>query len=941
MQQQTILQAINSKVVDSLCLLLIALILPLFWIPTATHAETQADMAALFEQAFGKKKSPTPPQVKKQISKEIVEKISPADLAALYSQAFGKKKQNPQNKQSSDKSSNEQLNDLSELYAKAFGKTSYSTPSKITVDLRINKSVIGEVPLFSNSSGLMNEADSKIILELLEDILKDHIHKRIKQKLSAKSKVSFKTLTKLGMKAVYNSVNLSLDLFINPALRKPRVLSMRTKREVSVRDENKITAEEISAFLNMYSTVGFNSENKSKPELNVKLEGSVNLGKVVLQTSADLRRKRLSTGKTTLTYDRPEKLQRFVVGNISTGNRNFQENLELIGMRGSKEFFMKPELKIRPSGNQAFILESDSQVEVYINDRLRRRFFLNEGIYSLEDIGLYNGVNNIRVKITDEFGKITVKTSEQYYDSHLLKPELDLYSISVGYLSNRQAYIKEELKQKPILSAYYERGVTKNLTMGVDAQISPDSYLLGAEIRTSIPIGSVKHSISVSGGTNKKSGYATRFEFKPYMQRELIGLDTLSEEMLTLDTTVGKFLKSWTILGEYRSEDFSMINQRLQLDSISEISKKIKGRLHTQFSLNLFDNWRGTLNLGVSEYYNADRSLTANIAAIKTFNNGVRISLGARLDSNEDASMNLQLTIPLDREERRSRKHLEFLANGRDKSYSSKLSLSPTSFVGRNSLAGSLEYYHDEESNNAKLALSYRDSKYETSLQARSFQSLNNDNGDTQNLTLGFNTSFACVGSRCGSSYPIHDSFALVSGPSNQSAPIAINDGHGKFTYSDENNTGLPDNYTTLIPKKGVYAVVPLESYRYQSINIDESTLPNGYDSEKTEFEMFPRYHQGFIVKAGGEPETIVDGVLIDKTKKLLAYKGGQWVPMVDDAKTIAFFSNKVGRFRLPSVPAGRYKLELFDYPEMEDISIVVPDKKGQVHDIGSIVVIQ
>ena len=941
MKQQTTNQAIKSNFAASFTLLLITLTLFLFSVSSPAQAETEAEMAALFQQAFGKNKSPPPAPVKKVVSKEKVEAVSSADLTALYSQAFGNKKSNTQSKQSLDKTPKAESEDLSALYAKAFGKRGVTTPSKISVDLRINKSVIGEIYLFSNKQGKIDKTETQAILDLLEDVLKEHIHKRIKQKLSANSKVSFKTLTKLGMKAVYNSVNLSLDLQINPALRKPRVLSLRTKRKVSVRDENKITAEEISAFLNMYSTVGINSENKNKPELKVKLEGSVNLGKVVLQTSADYRRKRLTTGKTTLTYDKPDKLQRFVVGNISTGNRNFQENLELIGMRGSKEFFMKPELKIRPSANQAFILESDSQVEVYINNRLRRRFYLNEGIYSLEDIGLYNGVNNIRVKITDEFGKVTVKTSEQYYDSHLLKPGLDLYSISVGYLSNKQAHIKEDLKQKTILSAYYEKGITKNLTMGVDAQLSPNSYLLGAELRTSIPLGSIKHSIAVSGGTYKKSGYATRFEFKPHIQRELIGLDTLNEEMLTLDTTVGKFLNSWTILGEYRSEDFSMINQQLELNNINEISKKLKGRLQTQFSLNLSDNWRGTLNIGVSDYYNSDRSLSANIAAIKTFNNGIRISLGARFDSNEDASMNLQLTVPLDREERQSRKHLEFLANSRDQSYSSKLSLSPTSFVGRNSLAGSVEYVHNEESNNSKLALSYRNPKYESSLQARSFESLKKDNSNTQSLNLGFNTSFACVGSRCGSSYPLHDSFALVEGPSNQTNPIAINDGHRKFKYSDGNDTGLPDNYTALIPNKGVYAVVPLESYRYQSINIDESTLPSGYDSEKTEFEMFPRYHQGFFVKAGGEPATIVDGVLTDKAKKTLAYKGGQWIPQAAGAKTIAFFSNKVGRFRLPSVRAGRYKLELFDYPDMEDITIVVPDKKGQVHDIGSIIVIQ
>lgn len=926
MMQQAISQTFNNKVAYSLTLLLIILTSISFMFSSSAQAANESEMAALFEQAFGKKGKTTT-------------KTDSEDLSALYTQAFGKEKGNKKPNNSSEPS-NSGSSDLIALYAKAFGKTASATPSKITVELRVNKSVIGEVPIFSSNNGGMDKAEAKTILDLLKGILKEHIHKRIKERLSVNKKVSFKALTSLGMKAVYNSVNLSLDLQINPALRKPQVLSMRTKRKVSVRDENKITAEEISAFLNMYSTVGFNSDNKNKPDVKVKLEGSINIENVVLETSATLKKQGVKIGRTTLTYDRPEKLQRFVVGNISTGNRNFQENLELIGLRASKEFFMKPELQIRPSANQAFILESDSQVEVYINDRLRRRYHLNEGIYSLEDIGLYNGVNNIRVKITDEFGKITIKTSEQYYDSHLLKPELELYSISVGYLSNRQAHIREELEHKPIFSAYYERGITKNLTMSFDAQMSPSSYLLGAEIRTSVALGSIKHSIAVSGGTSNKTGYATRFEFKPYIQRELIGLDTLSEDMLGLDTTVGRFLNSWTISGEYRSEDFSMINQQLKHDNINDISKKLKGRLQTQFSVNLSDDWRGSLNIGISDYYDSEKAVSANISATKAFNNGIRISLGAKLDSNDDTSINLQLTIPLDREERRSRKHLEFLVNSKDESYSSKLSYSPTSFVGKNSLAGSVEYSHNQENNNAKLDLQYRDSKFETSLSARHFQDLKNNSANSQRLNLGFNTSFACIGTQCGSSYPINDSFALVTGPSNQDNPIAINNGHESFRYSDENDSNLPDNYTALIPDKGAYAVVPLESFRYQNINIDESTLPNGYDSDKTEFEVFPLYHQGFLVKAGGEPATIVDGTLVNKANKPLAYKGGQWIPLANEAETVAFFSNKVGRFRIPSFPAGNYKLELFDYPDMEEVSIVVPDLKGQVHDIGSIVVI-
>ena len=513
--------------------------------------------------------------------------------------------------------------------------------------------------------------------------------------------------------------------------------------------------------------------------------------------------------------------------------------------------------------------------------------------------------------------------------------------MSVGYLSNQQAVKNNKLENKPIFSGYYQRGITKSLTMSLDAQISPNSYLLGAEAITSVPFGSLKNSIAVSGGSDKSTGFATRFEFKPNIQRQVIGLDTLNEDMLRLDTTVGKFVNSWTISGEYRSEDFSMLNQDNALllsrfDDEQHRNKKLKARIQTHFGFDLTQKWRGNLSLSAQNYYDNKSGYTANLAAIKRFNNGVRLSVGANYDSRDDFSVSLQVSIPLSREKGRRRKDFDVLTSSKDKSIKSKFSVKPGSYVGKNSFAGSVEAIKRDKSNEQKLDLRYRHTNFETNLIARN--QLDKDNKNSQQLNIGFNTSIACVGSKCASSYPVSDSFALISGPSNQNRPIAVNNGQAKFFYSDE-NSGIPDNYTTLINKKGSTAVVPLESYRYQNINIDESTLPSGYDAEKTEFEVFPRYHQGFVVKAGGEPATSLSGELINSGHKPLGFKGGQWVPLKNKGKTIAFFSNKAGLFRVTSIPAGRYKLELFDYPDMREIIINVPDKKGGVHDVGKLII--
>lgn len=920
-----------------------------FFMASPAVAETKEELAALYAQAFGPKANNNnrKPNKDKQNKPPQVAAISPpstsqnANMAALYEQAFGQKA--PTKKPLKKTKANSQTSDLEAMYAKAFGrKAPMAAPSQVNVDLRVNEAEIGEVTVYSNKQGEMDTAKTKTLLLLLEDILKEHIYKRIQKELANKKRTPFTTLTKLGMKAEYNSVNLSLDLQIKPSLRKPRVLSMGKKSKASVRDENKITASEISAFLNMYSSLGISkTENSEDVDLKLRLESSYSMGDVVFENTTDFKDEKLNVIKTTITYDQPDKLKRFVVGSIATGNRNFQENLKLDGIRLSKEFFLDPELQIRPKGNETFLLETDSEVEVYINNQLHQRFYLDEGIYSLQDIGLYEGANNIRVRIKDEFGKVTVKSSQQFYDSHLLKPDLSLYAISVGMLSNKEAYRNNELVNKPLFSGYYQRGLTKHLTMSLDMQFSPDSYLLGAEAIASVPLGSLKQSVAVSGGKDKQAGYAARFQFKPNIKRPLIGLDTLREDTLQLDQSIGRFFTAWTLSSEVRSKEFVMLNEVAELEATQ---KRLMARVQTHFSLDLGDEWRGSLNLGVSDYYNADKSVTAALTATKRMHNGVRWSVGAHYDTEDDLSMNLQVSIPLDslgrREKHKRKKRLDLLVNSKDNSYETKLHIKPLSLYGKDSLAGSLEYRQDKSVRQQQLDLEYRDTQFGAQLTARNRSDLNNG-VNTQRLNVGFNTALACIGNECGFSRPINDSFALVSGPSNQVNPIAVKSGSNQFEYADD-DSDLPINYTGLIKGKGQRAVVPLESYRYQKINIDESTLPDGYDPEKTEFEVFPRYHQGYFIKAGGEPATIVDGILVDASQKPLAYKGGQWTPQGrqgSKGKTIAFFSNKIGRFRMPSVPAGKYKLELFDYPDMRTIVINVPNKKGAVHDVGNIVI--
>jgi outer membrane usher protein FimD/PapC len=184
-------------------------------------------------------------------------------------------------------------------------------------------------------------------------------------------------------------------------------------------------------------------------------------------------------------------------------------------------------------------------------------------------------------------------------------------------------------------------------------------------------------------------------------------------------------------------------------------------------------------------------------------------------------------------------------------------------------------------------------------------------------------------------SKPIHDSFAIVTGPENQDKDIAVIKGNANFSHSE--GKALPDHYQGLIQKNASPAVINISSYHYNTVNIDSTALPLGSDLESTEFTLKSSYKRGYLLKAGGEPGVIVDATLVDSKGKPLALKGGELIAMDSQRKPITFFTNRTGRIRLISVPPGKYQLDLFDHQKGAKQVLNIPNKIGKTHNIGKV----
>lgn len=830
------------------------------------------------------------------------------------------------NADTSDSGNNNQNALMQAMFAKAFGKKA-DVPSESNADLRINNvNYEQQVIVYSNEEKIIDQVEVKTLLIVLADVLTDDFLQKITPTLQKNKKISFAQLSELGIKTRYNSADLSLDIDIDPDLQKPRTLSLQHQSNAILRASKQLQPDDVGGYVNLYSNLT-TSAALPKPTLRLLLEGSLNIHGYVFEGTASQNGDQWTIGNMLLTYDRPDKLYRYQAGDIAMLTKGFQDNYSLKGISLNKNFFFDPKLQIKPLANSTFTLTSDSEVEVYINKKLQKRFQLVAGRYTLEDIGLQDGANNIDIKIKDAFGKITHKTTKEYYDTRLLKPDLSTFSTSFGILDDAQEEMSTPLAQQLVFSGYYQQGLYQNLTLGVDVQLNHERQLLGSEIITSNKAGRFKFNIGLSHRKKGNIGAAIRFTYQPDIK-----------DMLH-DSKLDEFIRAMSFRGEYRSPYFD----QLSTSSTTNNTPFLQAKLQSNIAFHLGERWEAGLSMGFCRNYHESNEYTATARLSKRFRHGIKWSISAEYQTSNNSSednadndlrIQTQLRIPLSRKIFSRQQDAAFDYDSRSSRLTGVYNIRRLAEVGKNSLGGEVKYIQDDNNQAINTSLNYRHQRFESRLTTQ-HSSL------SQQLNINLNSGLLCAGSNCSLSYPVNDSFALVKGPATQDKPIAIKNGFGKFNYPDNTDSDLPDNYSALINDKDSPAVILLDSYKYQRISIDEGGLPFGYDPEKTEFEFIPRYHSSFTLIAGGKPGTVVTGKLIDQDNNGMGFKGGQWKSVQENGKIIAFFTNKTGRFHLPSVPIGTYNIELFDHPTMKAIQVDIPDKQGEIHSIGELVVIE
>ena len=285
-----------------------------------------------------------------------------------------------------------------------------------------------------------------------------------------------------GSRFAIDRTQLRLDLRLSPQLlpRQRATLNARTIAETA--------SQPWTAFVNYAATIGEDRER------GLFLDAAAGRGNGALRSTAlweggeGWRR-----GLTRFELDQPGSLRRWTIGDQYAIPRDpLGGGLLLGGVGVERAFDQDPYLVTFPQPTYSGVMESPGTVEVYANGVLIGRRELDAGPFTLEQLGIQPGRNDVRVIVHDPFGNRSELAARSYYGSTaaLLARGLSEYAVRAG-APRIDGGLGDRYDGDGVLQAWYRKGISDALTVGGRVEGDRSLRNAGVDLALRLPAGQV------------------------------------------------------------------------------------------------------------------------------------------------------------------------------------------------------------------------------------------------------------------------------------------------------------------------------------------------------------------------------------------------------------------------------------------------------------------
>lgn len=570
-----------------------------------------------------------------------------------------------------------------------------------------------------------------------------------------------------------------------------------------------------------------------------------------------------------LIYDRPDWDIRFKAGDQISTPVGFQTASDVLGFGAQRLLgtFHSDRIFTARSG-RSLTLREPATVTIAINGIPSRTVMLGPGNYDIGDLPLTGGANAVELIIEDAAGGRRVVAFDFFSDVELLAPGIDEGDLQIGVRSDFEDGVREYYTDEPILAGFYRRGITEQFTAGVNAQLTRDAQMVGAEASLGTPVGLFTVEAAGSNIQGFGWGQALRLQYRystPLQQlqgirRIDVSLEYRSRDFGTPDTPIPLNPISWQLSARYSQPITPYFTAGIGLDYAMR-----RGDQGDRYAVRADMTWRPFYGATLTGFVGYERERGANFGVRFLYRFGRGSTLAASYDSRSDEAILVYSHTP-DR-------ILDTLA------YAAQINRTPED-IGVNGTAV------------------YRTNRGDFELAHRTLYSADRKAIVDQTTSLRARGTFAFAGGQFATGRYLSDAFAIISGHrSLNGAQIEVGN---RLTGQVEARTGA------LGP-----ALVALSSYNYRNIYFDVPDAPPGYDFGAGNLEVYPWLHSGFDLQVGSEFNVTVSGTLLDELGEPVALVAGLARRLDDPATpTVTIFTNRVGRLGASGLAPGRWRIK-------------------------------
>lgn len=791
-----------------------------------------------------------------------------------------------------------------------FKKPPPKLPLSMVVPLFVQGKPCGETRVdFTGDSGEL-ALPGTLVLSCLSDIVKPEIVRDLREKVDSGGRLSRRTIEEAGLTVAFDARRIFLSILVPDDLQGTQVHRL-TGIRIDPASVDALPPNPFSGFVNMNAKQRWFYPQESalthdhRGPLAVDFDSAWNWHGVVLEGSAaylESTEHPLQRRDVRVVYDSPHDLLRYSAGDLQFPVVGYQTTVTMGGLGVSKDFSLQPYINAYPVSQFEFYLDTPATVDVWVNETLTGTLRLPPGTHDIRDFPFSSGQNDVRIVITDIYGRTQDLRFSFIQETSLLAPGFSQFSYNAGLLRTMEDDSYSYASDEPVVSLFYQRGCSDVFTIGGYVQGLHDQGLAGIDGVYALPAGIINFDTALSAVRDEDWGPAGKLTFthRPKPGRSGTGI-------------------SWQLEAEYLGKGFSTITDPTPDEhAFLNLSSYVVVPVGRGFSSSVGIGYSFVWGPDASNYYKLSGGLSR--LWLNTVSSNLTVQGIRDIEGNNSTSVFFGLVWMFP--DQNQSVSLSMASGG---SHDMQWDYNQPSSVPEKVYAHvSANRSSSQEHYQAKAGYIGNCGTVELSQDLLDPEG-HDDTGIVNQSAVTLGSSLVYVDGNWALSRPVSQGFVMVKGIKNlEGSQLAINPS--------------PEGYQALSSRYSPAVLPSLSPYNIKKVVVEPVDPPTGYLVEKPYFTLFPTYKSGYALYVGSDSMVVVIGNLID---------GGRGEPFghqtievfcLDDEKAppLRTFTNRKGQFQLLGLKPGNYEIRPDEASGLGAVTFQIPEGTEGIFKTGT-----